>query len=190
MTQDASLPPGYFDRLYARDPDPWRFATSKYERDKYEATLRALPRPRFERGFEVGCSIGVLTQSLAARCAALLAVDVTDRALEQARTRCAGLPQVAFAQMRVPEEWPDGHFDLILFSEVLYYLSAPAIARTAKRARDCLMPDGAVLLVHYTLPTDYPCSGDAASEAFITASGFSPRRQLRAARYRLDLLQP
>ena len=42
MNEPGYADPGYFERLYARDPDPWRFATSEYERDKYAATLAAL----------------------------------------------------------------------------------------------------------------------------------------------------
>ena len=40
----ASLPAAYFEAIYERDPDPWRFQTSAYERAKYDATLAALGR--------------------------------------------------------------------------------------------------------------------------------------------------
>ena len=40
-----SLDTEYFKGMYATEADPWRFATSPYERDKYAATLAALPRP-------------------------------------------------------------------------------------------------------------------------------------------------
>jgi cyclopropane fatty-acyl-phospholipid synthase-like methyltransferase len=184
-----SLPPEYFEKLYAEDPDPWRFATSEYERAKYDATLAALPRQRFGNALEIGCSIGVLTHRLAARCDALLAVDVAEVALAEARMRCADLKQVTIARMRVPQEWPDGRFDLMLFSEVLYYLSADDLDATAARTRAALDDGGTVLLVHYTLPTNYPASGDAAATRFIEASGLVPIRQLREEQYRLDLLR-
>lgn len=186
---EGSLPAAYFDALYAKNADPWRFASSLYERAKYQATLDALPAPRFSRAFEIGCSIGVLTRSLAGRCDSLLAVDVAEAALAQARMRCVGLAHVAIQRMQIPREWPGGCFDLILFSEVLYYLSAADVARTARRARDSLRPGGAVLLVHYILPTDYPCSGDAASDIFIAEMELVPIRQRREAEYRLDLLR-
>ena len=47
----TSLPSTYFTALYAADADPWRFATSDYEREKYAATLAALPRPTYRNGF-------------------------------------------------------------------------------------------------------------------------------------------
>ncbi len=189
MTETTSLPPGYFDALYARDPDPWRFATSAYERAKYDATLATLPTPHMDAVLEAGCSIGVLTRRLARRCTSLLAVDVAEAALEQARQHCAGLTHVTIEQRRIPQEWPDGQFDLILFSEVLYYLSPADIAVTARCARSALRPGGTVLLVHYILPTDYPCTGDAATQIFIEALGLPPTLQRREACYRLDRLQ-
>ena len=189
MTKPRSLPPAYFEKLYAAAADPWGFETSAYERAKSDATLAALPRRQFPRALEVGCSIGVLTRRLAEHCASLLAVDVAEAALARARARCVTQRHVVFRRMRVPGEWPDGQFALILFSEVLYYLSPPAIAQCAARVRSCLAQRGAVLLVHYILPTDYPCSGDAAAEAFIGAAGLTVTRQQRELAYRLDLLQ-
>ena len=173
---DSSLPPDYFEAIYARDPDPWRFAESAYERGKYDATLAALGQPRYRRALEVGCSIGVLTRDLAARCDSLLAVDAAAAPLEAARARCAPLPHVSFAQMLVPGEWPDpaARFDLILLSEVVYYLHAADVARLAGRVGASLAPGGEVLLVHWTEATDYPLSGDAATELFIeAAAGFA-----------------
>jgi hypothetical protein len=100
----------YFEAIYAADPDPWKFATSDYERRKYAVTLSALPRARYTSGLEIGCSIGVLTKILGARCDSVLGVDVAASALSQARQRCAMLPNVWFAQLAAPGQWPQGHF--------------------------------------------------------------------------------
>lgn len=184
----ASLPAGYFDDLYAQSDDPWDFAGSAYEREKYAATLDALPRPHFDMALEVGCSIGVLTRQLAPRCGRLVATDVAEAALAQARARCAGADNVVFRRLRMPGEWPDGVFDLILFSEVLYYLSETDLAEAARRARASARPGAAVLLVHYVLPTNYPMTGDQAATRFIAETGFAVSLQRREEAYRLDLL--
>jgi SAM-dependent methyltransferase len=168
----SSLPTSYFDTLYERDADPWRFRTSAYERAKYDATLAALPRPRYRRALEVGCSIGVLSGDLSEPCDALLAVDAAEKALAAARAACADKPNVRFARLRAPDEWPpEGEtFDLILLSEMVYYLDRTDVSRLADRVGASLAPGGDCLLVHWTGDTDYPLSGDAASAAFIAAA--------------------
>ena len=186
-----SLTPDYFEARYAADPDPWRFATSDYERKKYAATLAALPRDRYAAALEVGCSIGVLTRELAARCDALLALDVVPEVLDAARARCADRPGVTFARMTVPGDWPDGRFDLILFSEVLYYLDRADLARLAGRVQGALAPGGDCVLVHWLGETDYPLTGDEAAEGFIAqAAAFAGViHRERTAEYRLDVLR-
>jgi 2-polyprenyl-3-methyl-5-hydroxy-6-metoxy-1,4-benzoquinol methylase len=188
--RQSSIPAHYFDDLYAGDRDPWEFETSAYEQAKYDATLAALPRPRYRRGLEIGCSIGVLTARLAGRCASLVAVDVSEKALDAASARCRTLPNIAFAKMRVPAEWPAGTFDLIILSEVVYYLDAGDVGLLTDRVRAAIEPGGHVVLVHWTGTTDYPLSGDDAAELFMTALG-RPARQIRRQRtpaYRLDVL--
>lgn len=180
-----TIRPEYFDELYAGDPDPWRFATSDYEREKYAATIAALPDRRFAAALEVGCSIGVLTAQLAGRCDDLLAIDVAEAALTQARARCPG---VRFERRAIPAEWPPGRFDLMLFSEVLYYLDAAAIRDAAARARAALQPGGCMLLVHFLGETDYPSTGDEAAAIFTEAVGLRVAYRLRRELYRIDRL--
>lgn len=193
MPDDArSLPPRYFEAMYRRDPDPWDFATSAYEEAKYAATLDALPRQRYERAFEIGCSIGVLTRRLAPRCDALLSVDVSERALAEARTRCQGFDHVRFEQMRVPEAFPDETFDLVLLSEVGYYWSRRDLGRARRRITACLAPQGHLLLVHWTpYVEDYPLTGDAVHEHFLQEGppALRPLHGFSAERYRLDLFE-
>ena len=186
---EGSIPPDYFDEMYARDPDPWRFAQSDYERDKYAATLAALPRARYAAGLEIGCSIGVLTRQLAGRCGALLSLDVAEAALELARQRCADQPDVRFERRRVPGEWPDGRFDLILLSEVVYYLDRDDVRRLAARVDAASMPGCDILLVHWLGETHYPLSGDEAAECFIETSAADVIESRRETAYRLDILR-
>lgn len=192
----ASLPPAYFDALYSNDPDPWKFETSDYEAGKYAATLAALPRQTYRHALEVGCSIGVLTQDLAARCNRLLAIDVAEAALASARTRTQHLPHVQFACRTFPgdiaQDTPADGFDLIMLSEMLYYLDAPALMRAARTTRQIAAPGADVLLVHWLGPTpDYPLTGDSAAEAFIDAlrPAAAVMLQSRARDYRIDLLR-
>lgn len=191
--QPNTLPPEYFDYVYQANRDPWNFETSPYERAKYAATLAALPQPHYAEAFEIGCSLGVLTAELAPRCSHLLAVDVSEAALAQARARCAGLPQVEIKLLRVPEEFPSQQFDLILLSEVGYYWSPADLARAADQLIAGLKPGGQLLLVHWTPPVhDYPLTGDDVHQFFLAKAGpGGPLQHLAGQRhetYRLDLL--
>ena len=188
--QRPTLKPEYFDALYTADPDPWKFETSPYERGKYTLTLNAMPKPRYRSALEVGCSIGVLTRSLASRCDAVVAIDAAQTPLAEARRRCADLQGVHFEQMFVPDEWPDGVFELILLSEVIYYLSSEDVGRLASRVTRSLSRGGSVILVHWTGPTNYPLSGDEAATLFIERIQPTcvPKRGDRYRQFRLDVL--
>lgn len=191
MTGDAR-DPGYFDALYAADADPWRFETSDYEAAKYADTIAALPRARYAAAVEFGCSIGVLTEQLAGHAGTVLGIDVAQAAIDRAAARCAALPHVRFARKRMPDEMPDGRFDLIMLSEVLYYFDQPTLARLADRLREIAASDADLVLVHWLGPTpDYPLTGDAAVASFLTATaGWTQvTQQARRQDYRLEVLR-
>lgn len=139
----------YFDQLYARTDDPWGLSTEPYEARKYALTLAALPRARYRRVFEPGCAIGVLTALLAQRCDELLAWDGATVALAQARARVAELGHVTVDEARVPIRWPAGGFDLVVVSELLYFLDAPERASLGDRVLDSLRPEGHLIAVHW-----------------------------------------
>lgn len=187
-----SVPASYFENLYASSPDPWNYETSFYEQEKYAATCEALQGRMFERGFEIGCAFGVLSRMLATQCRSLLSIDLVEPVLERARRENVALEHLCFEQREIPAFWPDGVFDLIVFSEVLYYLSPQDLAATAVRARQSLSPNGIVVLVNWLGDTAAPQTGDDAAEAFILA--VQPilycQRHVRTPRYRLDVLAP
>ena len=190
-----SLSSRYFDDVYRADPDPWKFASSPYEAAKYAATLAALPRPHYASAFEAGCSIGILTAQLAARCGRLLSVDLSELALRTARERCAALDNVRFEQRTLPGEFPEGPFDLIVVSEVGYYLAMPDLRTLRDLIVKQLAPAGQLLLVHWTpLVHDYPLTGDEVHETFLEVAQpeRGPLRHLsgrREEKYRLDLFE-
>jgi trans-aconitate methyltransferase len=185
-----SRPASHFQRLYQSNPDPWAFNTSPYEQAKYRQTLAALGTARFSSALEVGCSIGLLTRMLAPRCDRLLGIDIVEDPLPAARTRCADQPHVRFARMQVPTQWPAGRFDLIVFSEVLYFLSATDIQHCAQHVLKTIQTPATVLLVNWLGLTDDPSPADTAPDRFISATQHRLHitRQERHDRYRLDLL--
>jgi SAM-dependent methyltransferase len=184
-----SLDAAYFETLYARADDPWAFATSEYEAEKYARSLSVL-RPRYHRALEIGCSIGVFTRMLASRCDALVAIDISDRALARARERCLDRPQILFRQAAFPHDGVAGTFGLIACCEVGYYWSDADLTLARDRIAAALEPNGDLLLVHF-LPhvEEYVREGDAVHAAFLGDGRFTRTARYRAERYRLDLLR-
>jgi SAM-dependent methyltransferase len=147
--------------MYQAASDPWGFQDRWYERRKYAISLALLPAERYRSAFEPGCSIGVFTELLAPRCDALLSCDVAATAVQAAVQRTKHLPQVRVEQRDIAGQWPAGRFDLIVFSEILYYLGDHDLEQLLDRAAAALQPDGTLLAVHWRHPVaDYPRSGD------------------------------
>ncbi|MFB7908335.1 SAM-dependent methyltransferase [Kitasatospora sp. NPDC056076] len=158
----AGTPGDYFTRMYAHQPDPWQLAHRWYEHRKYALTLAALPQQQYCSAFEPGCSVGVLSAQLAERCQTLLACDREEPALAQARKRLAGLANVTLQHRLLPGDWPEGRFDLVVLSELLYYFAADDSARLLDLAVESLEPAGTLLLVHWRpAVAEHAQSGDA-----------------------------
>jgi SAM-dependent methyltransferase len=180
----------YFRRLYQENEDPWGYESSEYEAEKYEASLRALPRHQYQNAFEIGCSIGVLTAKLAGRCKNLLAVDLNPAVLERAKQRCRQFTHVNFKVMSVAEEYPADVFDLTVLSEVGYYLEPEDLAALSEQITNHAALQGHLLLVHWLAPVlHYPLRGDDVHEHFLNHSGWRSLLQLRNESYRLDVLE-
>lgn len=155
---------GYFDALYA-DADPWGYRSRWYEQRKRTLLLATLHRPRYRRALELACSIGESTAALAPRCDELVATDAHPLAVRRARRRTATMPGVRVDVMRHPQQWPDGRFDLVVFSELGYYLDDGDMDAVLQRIRGCLSGDALVLACHWRRPVDgCPWRGDDVHE--------------------------
>jgi SAM-dependent methyltransferase len=184
----GTIPADYFEDKYRRDIDPWQFRSSDYEREKYQATIAALSRPRFADALELGCSIGVLTALLAERCDAITAIDASPTAIAAARE--LRIANATFQVATLPDDFPAGRFDLIVLSEVLYYFDEPDLQKIAALCAEALQPDGEIILCHWLGETDYPLTGESASDRFAEAVAVRlPKRAvLRNDVYRLERL--
>jgi hypothetical protein len=61
--------------------------------------------------------------------------------------------------------WPDGPFDLVVLSEVAYYLSADLLGRVMRRECAKLTVGATVVAAHWRhAVADYPLDGDAAHQ--------------------------
>jgi predicted TPR repeat methyltransferase len=180
----------YFERLYAESGDPWDFETSEYEQNKYTRTLAVLGERTFRRALEAGASIGVFTEMLAKRCEELLAVDVSVRAIAAARRRLSGLGHVRVERRTLPEEMPDGPFDLIVASEVLYYFPREEMLAVLQGFERELARGGTLLAVHWRRETrTYPLQGDEVHELLAQNTRLQNKETIIEPDYRMDLFE-
>ena len=159
IVQPGAMAATYFAGAYERQDDPWGLATRWYETRKRALTLASLPRERYNRVLEIGCSIGVTTAALAERAGTMLAVDISVAAVERARARVGGGATIEVRD--VMTDFPSGEFDLVVLSEVGYYFGAAGLESVLASIGRALPADGTIVACHWRHPViDYPLSGD------------------------------
>ncbi len=156
-----------FDRMYDDGDDPWAFEGSFYEERRRALVLALLGCRRYGRALEIGCADGRLTEALLGRCDEVVALDTSHRAVTAARERA---PKAAVRQGMAPADLPSGPFDLVLLSEVGYFLTPLELIATLRRCARSLAPGGELVLCHWQHPTEYvPLDGALVHEQAATA---------------------
>lgn len=182
-----AVPRTHLEKLYSATDDPWDFRSSPYEAARFEATLAALPRAGYVHALEIGCGNGELARRLAARCDAYSGLDAVDTALVAARQ---AVPTGTFTQGFLPCELPKGAYDLIVLSEILYFLDKAGLKDLASQL-DCRWPDADILAVNWLGLSGNEIEGDAALAHFAAAT-MRDRLSYRPSdpRHRIDLFPP
>ena len=171
----ARLPDDFFDRMYAEAEDPWSLATRWYEERKYAITMAVLPYRRYRHAFEPGCSVGVLTERLLQRCDRVTAIDVSVKALDATHRRLGAArlaDRVALQRGSIDSPWPSGPFDLVVLSEVCYYLQPQTLRAVLEREIPRLPRPATVVTAHWRhAVADYPTTGDEVNDVITQTSG-------------------
>jgi SAM-dependent methyltransferase len=155
----------FFEEKYRASRDPWNFASSSYELNRYDEIMRLLDIRTFNHAFEPGCSIGVLTERLAGRCRNLFAMDISPTAVAMARQRCERYGNVSIVEGALPDDLPRDTFDLIMFSEIGYYFERGGLAGLRDSLIDHLAKRGLLVGVHWLgTSKDHLLTGDEVHE--------------------------
>jgi glycosyltransferase involved in cell wall biosynthesis/peptidoglycan/xylan/chitin deacetylase (PgdA/CDA1 family) len=164
-TEDASNGPHhrtdhgteYFEDIFSVE-DPWCY-TSPYEETKYQQTLELLQGLRVGKALELACAEGHFTTQLAQRVDQLIAADISPTALARAAKRCEHLATVEFQLIDVRTDPLPSQLDLIVCSEVLYFLDDESALRSlAGRLTAALNPGGHLVTAHAAVTRDNPDS--------------------------------
>ncbi len=187
------------EALFERQADPWGY-TNEYEQTKYSQTLELIPEGPIEDVLEIACAAGHFTTQLAPRAKRLVAVDISERALRRAAERCSEHDNVTYEQFDLSKDPIPGKFDVIVCSEVLYYLGR----RSKLEAVACVLakglkPGGRLVMAHANLTADDPESpgydwgynfgAKVIGETFAATPGLSLSRALRTPYYRVQCFE-
>jgi 2-polyprenyl-3-methyl-5-hydroxy-6-metoxy-1,4-benzoquinol methylase len=155
----------FFERKYREDGDPWNFATSQYEQQRYDIILRSINHRRYRRALEPGCSVGVFSSGLASFCDEVEAFDIAPSAVAVARERCRELTNVRLSSAALSEYRIGGKFDLIVLSEIGYYFNVSELRRISIRLVSHLLPGGVIVAAHWIgTSLDHVLTGDGAHD--------------------------
>lgn len=197
-----SLPPKnrseIWDDVFA-EPDPWHYG-SEYEQQKYRYTLDLIPETGIAKALELGCAEGMFSTLLAPRAKRLIAADISARALDRARARCAAQVNIEFRQIDLVDDELPAHCDLIVCSEVLYYLDGvDELDRIARKVCDALAPGGQLVIAHHFLlkddmsatgfDWDQNYGGKVVHDRFGATPGLILLRSIVTELYRIDRFQ-
>jgi LmbE family N-acetylglucosaminyl deacetylase len=157
----------HFNTLFRTSIDPWGYDMEPYEQYRFQKTIDLLEDRSYECGLELGCANGALSKRLSPLCDTLAAVDGSTEALEIARERLSDAAHVRFNHASLPEKTPHGPFDLIVASDVLYYLGVAGIGELMAKLDAAALPNCRLLIANYLGKTDTLVTGEMASEVAI-----------------------
>jgi cyclopropane fatty-acyl-phospholipid synthase-like methyltransferase len=152
--------PQQVTRFFDKGGDPFGFDVNPDEQAKFRRTLEVCGEGDLGRVLEIGCAVGSFTELMAPQATDLLAIDVSEAAIEQAKERLRGIPHVHAETRSLPAEFPDGPFDLIVASDVLYYLTVDELETCLRLIEERLAPGGALVAVHYVPRVGTLLNGD------------------------------
>lgn len=143
-----------FEAKFQASGDPWDYRSSAFEAAKRRVLLRACGPGKRGRGLELACAIGETSRALASRCLSLVAIDGAPTALDTARRLTAPRARIDYRHTVLPHGVPTGPFDLVVVSEIAYYLGPRDLEILARRLIAALAPGGRIVVLHHLVPFD------------------------------------
>jgi SAM-dependent methyltransferase len=138
-----------FERKFRENIDPWNYTSSSFESFKRQVLIRACGLAKCGRVLELGCANGETTRALTRISFRLSAVDGSATAIAAAERQLAGSARVSFSRLTVPEQMPRGPFDLVIISELAYYLPEHRLSLLGRRVSACLASGGRVVILNH-----------------------------------------
>jgi SAM-dependent methyltransferase len=161
-----------FAAKFDGNEDPWSTYTDRDEALKRRAILHAMGPGPWGRVLEVAAGNGSNSAAIAPRALRLDATEATSSGVALVAKSISGRSRARAIALTVPARLPRSRYDIVVVAEVLYYLTARDMARTARDVAAALRPGGTLVLAHHRV--DYPDFAQHAEHvqrAFLTMTG-------------------
>lgn len=149
-------------RDYEERTDPWGYSTpwgTTHLQTVRKFLDNGQPNHLFKTACEIGCGEGFVTELVVPHCKSLLAVDISDAALDRAKQRCRAAANIRFAKWDLLKDPIPGTYDLLLVMGVLECIHRRADLRAARnKIVQMVSPGGYVLL---TVTKEHPITENA-----------------------------
>lgn len=143
-----------FERKFASDADPWLTFSNRDEAVKRRAILHAVGQGPVGRVLEIAAGNGSNSVAIAPRALRLDATEATASGAALVARALGGRRRARALELVVPGRLPRIRYDVVVVAEVLYYLRARDMVRTARDLATALRPGGVLVLAHHRV--DYP----------------------------------
>lgn len=180
-------PREYFEAKYRSSKDPWNFATDSYEQQRYRNIINSLPPKNYKVAVEPGCSIGILTSQLAKIASRVFAYDISETAVEIAKTNNKHLKNVIIYCSSLADIAISRETDLIVLSEIGYYFDESAWKNIIKKMITTCKPGTTILASHWLGHSpDHVQKTDTVHGVFGTFSNLKLELKMNYIAFRLD----
>lgn len=141
------------ERVFQRGEDPYGYWSHPHEREKQNIIESLVNGVHHESALEIGCAEGAFTKRLARFCRHVLAIDLSPTAIQRAQNKLRHQSNISLVCSNIRHCQFAAHWDLIVMSEVLYYVTGGSALRNefqklVNRITKGLKVGGKMILVH------------------------------------------
>lgn len=151
LNRSRSFKANYFDRLYTFSHDPFENEASSYEQAKLDLIFQFLFLEPYKLLMDMGCGTGAMTVQLAKKVKQTIGIDFSQEAIAIARQRYGNTPNLDFVVANLSEYKPSSKADVIVASEVLYYIrrnSKQEFEKVVRNIASLVLPGGKLIVSH------------------------------------------
>lgn len=143
----------FFEFKYIKK-DPYLTTIDEKEIIKLEKSFDLVKDSRYKNILDIGCGEGYLVEKLIPLADRIVALDISKLALQRAEKRIRKDAHIDFIQKDILKYKPGENFDLIICSEILYYLQLEDVKTIAGKLIEWISPNGKLLLVNVYSKTE------------------------------------